>query len=406
MSTHKWQFVPRFRRSGFGWRSQVPMQRIKEALSEIRKVARKDPVLGAEGAVLFLEKISPALDHVDSSSGAIGGAVNYAVETLVFVIAKAIVSDKDRQKWLERLWVALENDNMPYIEYLGDFWGELCVTPELASFWADQFIDVVKRIWRSEGTRFEYFKGTTACLSALLAANRYQDLLDLLDNDRGKWWGVRQWGVKALVAMGLADEALQYAENSRGINTPTSEIARVCEEILLSKGMVEAAYERYALDTGRHTTNLSTFRAIIKKYPQKSPEEILSRLIKSQPGSEGKWFAAAKDAGLFDLAVELVSKNPADPRTLARAAKDFAVENPAFAIASGIASLYWIIHGYGYEITSANVLAPYSAILEAGKMAGRTETQMNEKINELVLAEKPNSEFVATILGRYIKKAQ
>jgi hypothetical protein len=129
MSLYKWQFAPRFRRSGFGWRSQVPMQRIKEALSEIRKVARKDPVLGAEGAVLFLEKISPALDHVDSSSGAIGGAVNYAVETLVPVIAKAIVSDIDRQKWLERLWVALENDNMPYIEYLGDFWGELCVTP-------------------------------------------------------------------------------------------------------------------------------------------------------------------------------------------------------------------------------------------------------------------------------------
>ena len=29
-------------------------------------------MLAAEGAVLFLEKVSPALEHVDSSSGAIG----------------------------------------------------------------------------------------------------------------------------------------------------------------------------------------------------------------------------------------------------------------------------------------------------------------------------------------------
>ena len=60
MSTHKWQFSARFRRNIFGWRSQVPIQRIREAVSEIRKVSRKDPVLGAYGAVLFLEKISPA----------------------------------------------------------------------------------------------------------------------------------------------------------------------------------------------------------------------------------------------------------------------------------------------------------------------------------------------------------
>ena len=32
--------------------------------------------IAAEGAVLFLEKVAPALEHVDSSSGAIGSAVN------------------------------------------------------------------------------------------------------------------------------------------------------------------------------------------------------------------------------------------------------------------------------------------------------------------------------------------
>jgi hypothetical protein len=51
MSTHKWQFSARFRRHAFGWRSDTPIQRIKEALAEIKQVARKEPVLAAEGAV-------------------------------------------------------------------------------------------------------------------------------------------------------------------------------------------------------------------------------------------------------------------------------------------------------------------------------------------------------------------
>ncbi len=57
-SAHKWQFAPRFRRHAFGWRSDTPIQRIKEALSEIKQVARKEPLLAAEGAVTLLEKLS------------------------------------------------------------------------------------------------------------------------------------------------------------------------------------------------------------------------------------------------------------------------------------------------------------------------------------------------------------
>jgi hypothetical protein len=59
-----WQFAARFR-SAFGWRSQAAIARVQEAVAEIRKVKRKDPVLAAEGAVLFLEKVSAALEHVD-----------------------------------------------------------------------------------------------------------------------------------------------------------------------------------------------------------------------------------------------------------------------------------------------------------------------------------------------------
>lgn len=63
---HKWKFDPRFRRNAFGWRSQPALSRVKEAVAEIRKTEHKDRILAAEGAALFLEKVSPALAHVDS----------------------------------------------------------------------------------------------------------------------------------------------------------------------------------------------------------------------------------------------------------------------------------------------------------------------------------------------------
>jgi len=81
--THTWEFKARFRRSAFGWRSQPAIQRVKQAVSEIKKVARRDPALAADGAVCLLERLSPALERVDSSSGALGSAVNRAIDDLV-----------------------------------------------------------------------------------------------------------------------------------------------------------------------------------------------------------------------------------------------------------------------------------------------------------------------------------
>jgi len=50
----KWVFRNRFRRGAFGWKSQPATKRIKEAVAEIRKVARKDKMKAASGAVLFV----------------------------------------------------------------------------------------------------------------------------------------------------------------------------------------------------------------------------------------------------------------------------------------------------------------------------------------------------------------
>jgi len=132
------------------------------------------------------------------------------------IIAKAPADGKLRDKWLERLWRAVEDDDIPYIEMLPDHWGELCVTSERASRWADEFIDGVRIAWSPNPELRGYFKGTAACLSALLKAGRNTEIMALLELAPHKFWHDRKWGVRALAAMGEKAEALRFAEDSRG----------------------------------------------------------------------------------------------------------------------------------------------------------------------------------------------
>jgi tetratricopeptide (TPR) repeat protein len=133
------------------------------------------------------------------------------------------------------------------------------------------------------------------------------------------WWTYRQWGVRALAALGRPDEAIAYAEASRGINDSPVAIAAACEEVLLSSGRVEEAYRRHALEATRSTSYLATYRALARKYPQKRPEELLGDLVATAPGDEGKWFATAKEVGLLDEAIRLANQAACDPKTLTRA---------------------------------------------------------------------------------------
>lgn len=398
---YKWEFRARFRRGAFGWRSQPAIARIREAVSEIKRVKRRDPALAGEGSVLFLEKLSPAIMHVDSSSGAIGNAVNRAVEALVPVIAEAPVEDETRDAWLDRLWEAFLADEIPYIETLADYWGDLCVTEERASRWADELlesVDLMIRLKREEPGAFHYYRGTPACFSALLRAGRYQEVLDLIERGSRGLSYFRGWGVKALLAMGKKAQALRYAEESRSQYGNSFDIDQQCQEILLSSGLYEEAYRRYMLKANWRSTYLATYREVVKKFPEKEKADILEDLVAATPGEEGKWFASAKWAGLYDRAVELANASPCDPRTLTRAARDLAGEQPGFAVEAGTAAVRWLTEGYGYEISGLDVIQAYESTMRAAAAAGREEETF-ARLKDIVAEEKSPDRFVTRIIG-------
>src|ERR1043165_1203202 len=87
---HTWEFKSRLRARAFGWRgSHLACQRLKEAVAEVKKVARTDPVTAGDGFVTLMERIWPAFQNIDTSSGALGAAVYWAQEELLPVASQA-----------------------------------------------------------------------------------------------------------------------------------------------------------------------------------------------------------------------------------------------------------------------------------------------------------------------------
>jgi hypothetical protein len=183
---------------------------------KIRKVRRKNPVLAAEGAVLFLEKVSPALEHVDSSSEAIGNAVNRAIEALVPIIATA-PADLARGA---SVWP----------------------TPCLMAYGRTGSVTnpaTTSTARRSASHRYWWREDTSSCWSCSTKHRSF-----------GGETGTGE--PKALAARGKQTDAIAYPEASRGLKDDRGAIARVCEELLLFMGNAEEAYSRYAIAANRH----------------------------------------------------------------------------------------------------------------------------------------------------------
>jgi hypothetical protein len=387
---HPWQFKPRLRSRAFGWRgSHLACQRLKEAVTEIKKLAKVDPVTAGDGVVSLMERIWLAFQDIDTSSGALGGAVYWTQQELLPIAIEAPADRKTRDKWLDRLWQAIRDDRVDYLSPVEERWGDLCRSPQVASYWADQLVGLLRTAW-SDPRPGSYVRGTSVCLSSLLAAGRHQELLEVLAIQRFPFWHYRKFGVQALLSEGLTDDALTYAEASRGLNQPDPAIDAACEKILLDIGRADEAYEKYALTANGSSTGLATFRAIVRKYPGRDPKEILLDLATSS-GEPGRWFAAAKDAGFLDLALQFANEGRTDPRTLSRASRDLLQKDARFSLQVGRLAVQRILEGYGYELTGVDVIDAYSHFMAAALTLGVTS---QARADVLALASKqPGAAF-------------
>jgi hypothetical protein len=78
--------------------------------------------------------------------------------------------------------------------------------------------------------------------------------------------------------------------------------------------------------------------------------------------------------------------------------RDHAEDQPAFALGAGLLALHWLVQGYGYEITGADVRAAFSNTMKAAEKAG-TAIETRSLVRKLIADEGPGG-FVSQILGR------
>ena len=328
-----------------------------------------------------------------------GSAAYGLVKELVPLISQAPVSATVRSKWLDRLFEAIQEDDPPYIESLGDHWGELCATQELASTWADQLLPTLKSVLRErEHGTYAFFSGTTLCYSALFKAERHDQILERLDMDPHPIWPYLIWGAKVLAARGQIDEAIAYLRERAGSTTSEAFIARFAETLLLKAGRRAEAFDRYALLATQANSHLATFRALAKKYPEQAQDKLLGHLIASTPTAPGKWFATAKTLKLFDQATQLAWASPCDPKTLNRAARDHLKTQPAFALQCALAALHWMSMGQGYELIGMDVQEAYRMAIEAAATTQQTE-QVHASIGHMLAADRPSVVWMKRSLG-------
>jgi hypothetical protein len=197
--------------------------------------------------------------------------------------------------------------------------------------------------------------------------------------------------VKTLVAQGKPREAIEYAEAS---DQPYYGVALFCESILLDMGLPEEAYQKYAFKVNQTTTNVATFRAIVKKYPMIDPKQILQDLVNQDPFRAGKWFATAKEAGFYDDAIQFAHKSPTDIKTLTRAVRDFTETQPAFAFEAGMAALHWISLAEFYELTQGDIDEVFNLTLIASQKLNISREQLNKRMQVLVSKDRKGAKYL------------
>lgn len=404
MPKHKWKFKSHFRKQAYGWKGTAPAsKRMREAVSEIKKIAKKDPALAGEGVIELFYRLYPALMQIDGSSGALGTAMNKTIESLLPFLIQTDWDMNTRGKWLEKLYEAIIEDGWGTFDNLRKYWGEICVYPGLAHIWADELLPTARRIWTGE--QYQYFVGTDMCLSCLLYTERYDELHDLLELQDKPFWHYNEFWGKALVKQGKYDEALSYVEQIKSqmtVNNEERSMDLFCESVLIKAGRIEEAYEKYGLIIPSYGTYLNIYRAICKKYPTVDKRKILLDCM-SRTLEKGKWFASAKSEGFLDIALECAHSSSANPDTLLRACRDFAQKDIDFSVQVGIQAIIALLTETFYEeVTKADVARAYEDVEKIATEGSRIQ-EYREQLGREILRRscKPHlRQIVVRILGQ------
>jgi len=161
-----------------------------------------------------MERLWPALQQIDGSSGALGNAVRRTLEALIPVSIAAPADSQTRSKWMDRLYEAVCEDGVEYLMPVEEQWGAICGSRELATQWADRMLPLVREVWG--GRRSDsWVVGATLCLSCLLETERFEELQELLLLPTHRFWHFDKFGAEALDLVGIA-EIVQHGEPVAG----------------------------------------------------------------------------------------------------------------------------------------------------------------------------------------------
>lgn len=405
---HKWTFKSRFRRETYSWNgTALASKRMREAVSEIKKVAKNDSALAGEGVIELFIRLYPALMNIDGSSGALGNTMNKTIDALIPILIKADWDMNTRGKWLDKLYDAIIEDGWGTFDDLRDHWGEICVYPGLAHLWADQFMDCTKDVLSSTN---QYCSAVDMCLSCLVYTERHQELEELLRLDERHSWFHHKFWAMALVKQGKLQESLDYARyilSQQRTSNSDHEIDSFRESVLIDMGKIEEAYEKYGLKVPSYGTNLNIYRGVCKKYPTIDKRKVLLDLIEKS-GIKGKWFAAAKTAGELDIALECAETGDCDPDTLLRATRDFAEKDSEFALKVGVEAVMIYLTGNFYDpIAPIDIRAAFTKLMSVvSKSEGRQWVQAELSKRVLKESNRIKHDLRETILGLLTQETQ
>jgi hypothetical protein len=381
----QWEFKSKFRAGLYSWNgSAKATKNLRAAVSEICKGYKTDPLDAVEAAVCLMGRFWPAFQDIDSSSGALGGAVSDTIDKLLPLVVDAPADEPLRKKWTLRLFDAICNDGVEYLGRLTEQWGRICATDSLRDHWIEELLPFTEKALKSRRDDYYYFVGTSACLSCLLESGRYDELRQLLDFDDPPFWPYESYWAEALLRQDQIDDAIRHAQsllpgddegNADGFHACSPDafqIKRFCEYTLYDAGRRREAYEQYSLPAYPETTYLNHFRSLVRRYPEFEPGQILMDLIEKSGRPKQAWFSSARKCELYDLALECAESGPVNPSTLTTAARDTLPSHPDFAWRISLLAVKYLLVDY-VDVSEHDVIMAVRHLIEGARSSGHPD---------------------------------